>query len=71
MYNLLSLFPNTTDASVDVYIRTYMGNGFNARVATFTAKLLRPVDENGRTVQPRSIQDYSGIVAKFEHLVEQ
>ena len=68
--NLLSLFTNDTDATIDLYIRTYKDTGNQRETADFSAKMFRPLDGNGKTPQPRSRFWYRGISVRFAHMVE-
>ena len=67
---LLSLFENNTDATVDVYIRTYKDTGNHRDAADFSAKMFRPLDGNGKTLQTKTRFWYSGVTIRFAHMVE-
>lgn len=68
--SLLSLFTNDTDATVDLRIRTYKDTGNRREVQDYTAKMFRPLDGNGKTIQTRSRFWYLGVTVRFEHLIE-
>lgn len=67
---LLSFFPNETDATVDLYIRTYKDVGNKREPADFLVKMFRPLDNQGKTFQPRTRFWYAGISVRFGHMVE-
>jgi len=71
LYNLLGFFENDTDATVDIYIRTYKDVENVREAATFLVKMYRPVDGDGKTPVPRSRFWYSNIVVNFGHCIEQ
>jgi hypothetical protein len=68
---LLSFFDNMTDASKQLYIRTYKDDGAQRETADFYVVLYRPVDGDGKNLMPGSRFNYTGVSAKFGHMVEQ
>lgn len=68
--SILSFFEDDTDATIDVYIRTYKDVGNHRETADYEAKMFRPLDGNGKSLQPRSRFWYAGVTVRFAHLVE-
>lgn len=71
LYNVLDLFDNDTDASMNLYVRTYKDTGTQPEVATFLAEIYRPLDGQGKTPIPYSRAWFSNITLRIEHMVEQ
>ena len=67
---ILSFFTNDTDATVDVYIRTYKDVGETRETGDYEAKMYRPVDGSGKIPQERSRFWYRGITLRFAHMIE-
>lgn len=65
----LSFFSAATDASVQVYITTYIDTGAKQATADYTAYMLRPTDGEGKSLYPgsggRVMQD---VTISFTHL---
>jgi hypothetical protein len=67
---LLSLFDYPTDASKDLFIRTYKDNKARKNPANFQVKVYRPVDGSGKQPIPNSRLWYSNISLNFGHMIE-
>jgi hypothetical protein len=68
--NLLSFFAHNTDASVDVYIRTYKDTGNERATGDFQVKMFRPMDGSGKTLQGGTRFWYRGVTVRFSHMIE-
>jgi len=66
---LLSFFTNETDATVDLYIRTYKDVGNRREAANYAAKMFRPLDDKGKSPQQGTRFWYSNISVRFGHMV--
>ena len=71
LYSLLDLFARDTDMSVNVYIDTYKNVGYDAELATFLCKMIRPVGDNGKAIVPQSANMWTNVTIQFTHLEEQ
>lgn len=69
--SIFSFFAYPTDASVEVYIRTYKDVGTLRETGVYCCWMNRPVDGNGLAVVTRSRFWYRDISVRFTHLVEQ
>lgn len=70
LYGLLELFTNDTDASADVYVRTYKDVKFYREPATFQAKIYRPTDGSGKSIVSGSLGSYVNVSLRIAHMIE-
>jgi len=71
LYAILAFFDNDTDATADVYIRTYKDTGSLREDAVFLVKMYRPTDGNGKTPVRAARFWYTAVDVRFGHMVEQ
>jgi hypothetical protein len=71
LWNMLSLFTNDSDMYVNLYMRTYKDTGYDAELATFLCRLIRPLDGQGKALIPQTASRWTNVSARFVHLEEQ
>lgn len=67
---ILDFFATDTDAGVEVYIATFKDTGRGRpTIANYKAKMLRPVDGEGKQVYTRAFgKVYTDVTIRFTHL---
>lgn len=66
-----SMFANNSDASVRVYIRTYLDVGSIRQASNFYSIMYRPVDGAGAQILTDSAFHWGNVQFRFAHLEEQ
>jgi hypothetical protein len=71
LQRILGWFDANTDASKEMYVRTYADYGAQITPVTYTALMHRPVDGEGKQLHARvraNVAAYSGVTLNFTRL---